>query len=325
MFRTVGPIVVIGSPADPWPLRSGRELALFGRGLLRVQFYHNSFPVKHLPFVSFRSDWRLFRTFCGLAASALAALHGPRPRVPAHRELASFGTLVPSDGRACGLGRRALLPAGADQLGSFGAIVVPGDGSAGASPAAPSSCPRRELAFVCTRSCPTTAPSVTCRPSVPSLHADVGRIGFRFARHSFGVPRLRGSDRSFPPQGGTGQSERPVPSSTVAISAAVAAPTMDSSGPVSMRLHCYVGDQSPRRNALGEAVLLTMRMVSGVNLSCRPFIFMSCSVAYHILMALIPSSSELSQSKRCGALAITSPCTAPAARLTGLRPGWYNQ
>ena len=47
---------------------------------------------------------------------------------------------------------------------------------------------------------PTTAPPATS--SVRARSCRCGRLAL-FGAHSFGVPRLRGSDRSFPPEGGT--------------------------------------------------------------------------------------------------------------------------
>jgi hypothetical protein len=170
------------------------ELALFGRSRLCVQCVITLFPQSTCPSYCSGGNWLCFARFGPAAASA--TLH-------TREKLASFGAIAPSVGGAFGPAVRRLSRPMQGKLGSFGAMS-PSGGSADAfaGPRPSSSVPA--IGFVCTTAPDDDSTGDLARPRAPV----VARRLALFRTHSFGVPRLRGSDWSFPPEGGTPNSPR---------------------------------------------------------------------------------------------------------------------
>ena len=130
---------------------------------------HNSFRNKDFPFVLLRQELALFRTNAPVSA-VLPALDGQCLLRPGRGQLGSFGAMNPSDG----------------SIGEFGGPR-----------------PSRSVSanWVCLYHWSRRRFRRRPRPSA-SAPAPAWRLAL-FRTHWFGVPRSRGSDRSFPPQGGT--------------------------------------------------------------------------------------------------------------------------
>ena len=187
-FGALGSTGSTGSVAGPCPSRSGRELALFGRGRLCVRFVITRLPQSTCP--SYRSgrNWVCFARF-GPNGAGGAIL--PVCAIPARAELASLRA-CPQCRRCAGPSGHWLFRLGWGQLGSFGAIG-PSDASAGvfARPRPSLSVPANWLRLY------HRAQRRLRRRPRPSASAPVARGELAsFRTPWFGVPRLRGSDRS---------------------------------------------------------------------------------------------------------------------------------
>ncbi len=121
----MGPTGGAGSLASPGPLRSVRELALFCRGLLRVQCVITLLPQSTCPSYRSGGNWVCFARSGPRGAGMGLGHPGPRGR------LALFDAIASRVGSTCGpTGQRLFRPV-RGKLGLFDARG-PGDGSAGA-------------------------------------------------------------------------------------------------------------------------------------------------------------------------------------------------
>jgi hypothetical protein len=170
---------------------------LFGRGLLRVRFVITLLPQSTCPSYRPGGNWVCFAHF-GASRAGLGDRAGARPSRPA-REIGFVSHDCPRVGNAPGLAGQRLFQPMRGKLGSFGA-TGPSDGSAGAFAG-----PRPSLSVSANwvRLYQRSQRRLRGRPRPsPPAPVAVWKLAL-FRMPSFGVPRLRGSDWSFPPKGGT--------------------------------------------------------------------------------------------------------------------------
>ena len=167
-FGTLGSTGGNGSVAGPCPLRSRRKLALFVRGRWRVRFVITRVSQSTCPSYCPDGNWVCFA------------------RLP--------------QGRQCSrLGRALASPAGVGPIGFVWRNKPQRRLRGRLRPPAPVSvCAGKLGSFV-----PAVATTISPATSfVPTHSCRWGELA-SFRTPSFGVPRLRGSDRSCSPQGGT--------------------------------------------------------------------------------------------------------------------------
>ena len=178
-LASFGALGSTGDLAGPCPLRSGWELALFGRGLLRIRFVTTPLPQSTCPFSRSGGNWVRFARL-SLSGAGLGDLAGPRLPRPA-REIGFVSHDYLQHRQYSQPSRAAPFRPGRGKLGSFG-TMHPSDGSAGASPAWARLCPCRQLAsFV--PAVPATVPPATSPVPARSCHClEIGFVSHVFVR-----------------------------------------------------------------------------------------------------------------------------------------------
>jgi hypothetical protein len=102
-------------PCQPLPVAVRAGIGFVWPRSAACPIHHNSFPVKHLPFVSFRSDWVCFARL-GSSASALATLPALAHGCPPTGNWLRLARLSPVTAGLVALAA-VLFPAGAGPIG----------------------------------------------------------------------------------------------------------------------------------------------------------------------------------------------------------------